>query len=118
MEKLIICDDDKDILQMMSIALRNQSFEIIKIDHCDYLQQSIDQHNPFLVLIDLSFKSANVKTLIASLKNDEKYSFIPILVFSGQEDVDKVSHDIGADGFIAKPFKLKEVREKIFSYLN
>lgn len=118
MKKLIICDDDKDILEMMSLVLRNQPFEVIKIDHCNHLQETIDIHNPFLVLIDLSFDNSNIKNLILSLKKQEKYASIPFVIFSGHEDITTITPLIGADDFISKPFKVKEIKDKIQTYLN
>ena len=113
MKKILIVDDDADILDLVGILLPKHGF-IIKtlIDSEDAVQQAAI-FKPDLILLDINIGSDG-KEICKQLKSPGSLlKNVPVILFSGAGDLEKQMAECKADGFIQKPFDLLQLVDMI-----
>jgi len=110
--KILIADDDPQILRALKVTLRARGYEIITADDgAEALELAAAQH-PDLVMLDLGMPGFDGLEVIQGLRG---WTQVPILVVSGRTDAaDKVDAlDAGADDYVTKPFAIDEILARI-----
>ncbi|WP_223690787.1 response regulator [Leifsonia poae] len=110
--KILIADDDQQILRALRILLTARGYEVIVArTGGEALSQAVE-HHPELVMVDLGMPELNGIEVIEGLRG---WSAVPILVVSGRTDSsDKVDAlDAGADDYVTKPFAADELLARI-----
>ena len=121
MYNILVCDDDKDIVEAIDIYLSKEGYNIIKAYDGMEAMEILKKEDIQLLLIDVMMP--RLDGIRATLKIREK-SIIPIIILSAKsEDSDKIiGLDVGADDYIAKPYSpselLARVRSQIRRYLR
>lgn len=117
MNTILVCDDDKEIVDAIEIYLTQEGYHILKaydgIQAVDMMQKNDIQ----LLIIDIMMP--RLDGLRATLKIREKSS-IPIIILSAKsEDADKIlGLNIGADDYVTKPFNPLELVARVKSQLR
>ena len=111
-DKIVICDDDKDIVRALQIYLSNRNYELL----CAYTgREALDfvkKGDVSLVLLDIMMPEMDGITALRAIR--EKSNVPVILITAKSEDADKVlGLDVGADDYITKPFNILEVKARI-----
>ncbi len=110
--KILVADDDHQILRALRITLRARGYEIVTATNgADALAAAIEQR-PDLYMIDLGMPQLDGIEVITALRG---WTSAPILVVSGRTgSVDKVEAlDAGADDYVTKPFGIDELLARI-----
>lgn len=110
--KILIADDDTQILRALRITLAAKGYEIITAtDGAQAVRAAIDEH-PDVYLIDLGMPGLNGVEVIEAIRG---WSRAPILVVSGRAGAsDKVEAlDAGADDYVTKPFAIEELLARV-----
>lgn len=110
--KILVADDDHQILRALRITLRARGYEILTATNgADALAVAIEQR-PDLYMIDLGMPQLDGIEVITALRG---WTSAPILVVSGRTgSVDKVEAlDAGADDYVTKPFGIDELLARI-----
>ncbi|GAA2181824.1 response regulator [Brooklawnia cerclae] len=110
--RILIADDDPQILRALRITLRAKGYEIITAtDGAKAIAAAID-HRPDIFLIDLGMPQLDGIEVIHGIRG---WSEAPILVVSGRSGAtDKVEAlDAGADDYVTKPFSVEELLARI-----
>ncbi|MDQ1576779.1 MAG: two-component system, OmpR family, operon response regulator KdpE [Microbacteriaceae bacterium] len=110
--KVLIADDDPQILRALRIMLTARGYDVITArTGAEALNEAIT-HHPELVMLDLGMPELNGIEVIEGLRG---WSQVPILVVSGRTDsADKVDAlDAGADDYVTKPFAADELLARI-----
>ncbi len=116
---VLIADDDAFNRQLIiSLLSKIPSIKYIEaengIEALDYLaREKID-----IILLDLHMPRLNGIETIKEIKKSPLHSIIPIIVISTDEMVMKEFYKLGANDFISKPFKLRELQAKIYKYIE
>ena len=117
MFNILVCDDDKEIVDAIDIYLSQEGYHILKA--YDGLQaiEIMKKEEVHLILLDIMMP--NLDGIRATRKIRETSS-VPIIMLSAKsEDVDKIlGLNIGADDYITKPFNIKEVILRINNLLK
>ncbi len=108
MSKILIVDDDEDILTVASMLLRMNGFEVDTITNGNKTEESIHINHPDLVLLDVNLGGEDGRKICRSLKDNKTTNHIPVVLFSANHEIDRSYTDCGADDFIAKPFETLE----------
>jgi len=121
MAKILVIDDEKPFLEMMTIRLESHGYEVITA--CDGGEglEMAKSESPDLILLDIMMPEIDGFDVCTLLKNNKQYSGIPIIMCTAMaQKVDiETSIDVGADAYIAKPIdhdillnKIEELLEK------
>ena len=117
MANILVCDDDKEIVDAIEIYLMNEGYQIYKAYDGEQAVQMIKSHDIHLLIMDVMMP--RLDGIHATLKIRE-YSSIPIIILSAKsEDTDKIlGLNIGADDYVTKPFNPLEVLARVRSQLR
>lgn len=118
MDKILVCDDDKEIVEAIEIYLQQEGFEIVKAyDGMEALEALKDNEDIRMVILDIMMP--RLDGIHAALKIRE-FSTVPIIFLSAKsEDSDKVlGLNIGADDYITKPFSPLELIARVKSNIR
>lgn len=113
--RILIADDDPDILDVLEITLSQDNYEIIKAMDGGEALQTIKSKPLDLVLLDYNMPKMNGRQVCMEVKKDILLRHLPIIMVTGKGEVsDKVGGiDAGADDYIVKPFEPKELLARI-----
>ena len=117
MQKILVCDDDKQIVEAISIYLTGEGYQVIKaFDGYDVLK-ILGKENVDLIILDVMMPGLDgIRT---TLKIREKSSILIIILSAKGEDTDKIlGLNIGADDYITKPFNPLEMVARVKSQLR
>src|SRR3982751_2361313 len=109
MKRILVLDDDIDILTLVKTILKIHGYAVETIANWERLNDSIESFVPHLILIDISLAGANGLDLCRDLKQDEKTKAIPIVLFSANVEMAKKVSECGANDYISKPFSIKDL---------
>lgn len=119
MKKILIVDDEKDIVETLAFMLQAKGFECIcAYDGEEGLKLAKDCA-PDLIILDVMMPKINGYKICRLLKYDNKYKNIPIIMVTARgQDTDKlIGEETGADEYITKPFEFSDIIDTINRYL-
>ena len=108
---ILVVDDDPDILSTVSDILEFEGYKVERALNGAEGLKAIDRIRPWLVLLDMRMPVLNGWDFARILK--EKGINLPILVMTAAQDAQRWAQEIGAEGFIAKPFDLTDLLHAI-----
>ena len=113
-EKILIVDDDPDILDVLNLALSGH-YEVVAAKNGQEALQLAQAKSPGLVITDYKMPVMDGRQFCQALKKDILLQHIPIIMLTGKGEVkDKVGGiDAGADDYIVKPFEPEELLARI-----
>ncbi len=105
--KIVVIDDDKDILDIIQFILAEEGFDIVVYDRLRAIGE-IAAQRPSLVLLDNKLAGVYSTNLCAELKSNELTKKIPVILVSASEDLEEIAKQGNADAYLMKPFDLKQ----------
>ena len=117
MANILVCDDDREIVDAIEIYLSQDGYKIYQAYDGEQAIQILDKEDIHLLIMDIMMP--RLDGIRATLKIRE-YSSIPIIILSAKsEDTDKIlGLNIGADDYICKPFNPLELVARVKSNLR
>ena len=117
MYNILVCDDDKEIVEAIEIYLSQEGYHILKAYDGEQALKILETEEVHLLLLDVMMP--RLDGIRATLKIREKHS-IPIIILSAKsEDVDKIlGLNVGADDYVTKPFNPLELMARVKSQLR
>ena len=114
---MLVVDDDAALAEMLSIVLRNEGFEPIWCAHGDKAFSAFKEAKPDLVLLDLMLPGRDGVDVCRDIRAE---SGVPIVMLTAKTDTIDVVEGLeaGADDYVAKPFKAKELVARIKTRLR
>ena len=117
MYNILVCDDDKEIVEAIEIYLSQEGYHILKAYDGEQALKILETEEVHLLLLDVMMP--RLDGIRATLKIREKHC-IPIIILSAKsEDVDKIlGLNVGADDYVTKPFNPLELMARVKSQLR
>ena len=117
MYNILVCDDDKEIVEAIEIYLTQEGYHILKAYDGTEALEMLEREEVHLLLLDVMMPKLD--GIRATLKIREKNS-IPIIILSAKsEDADKIlGLNVGADDYVTKPFSPLELVARVKSQLR
>jgi len=119
-EKILIVDDEKDIVKMLDYNLKKEGFRTISAyDGEDALDMAVREH-PDLIVLDLMLPGVDGLEVCKTLKKESKTALIPIIMLTAKkQEADKIlGLELGADDYVAKPFSPRELIARVKAILR
>jgi DNA-binding response OmpR family regulator len=113
-KKILIADDEQSVRQLLKRLLRDKYVILEAEDGAQAVNLAGTEH-PDLILMDIMMPKTDGITACYELKSNEDTKCIPIVMLTGLDyDLNrKLGQEIGAEAYITKPFKLKEILEVV-----
>ena len=117
METILVCDDDREIVEAIDIYLTQEGYRVLKAYDGIEALEVLKKQEVHLLIIDIMMP--RLDGLRATLKIREESS-IPIIILSAKsEDADKIlGLNVGADDYVTKPFNPLELTARVKSQLR
>jgi DNA-binding response OmpR family regulator len=117
MKRILVVDDDIDILTVVQLVLESNGFGVVALSKWQQIFPQIDSFKPDLILLDVSLGTQDGRNICKQLKSDPKTRSISIILFSANHNVEKSIAECLADGFISKPFDINDLIQGINNQL-
>lgn len=119
-EKIFVVDDEEDILELVNFVLSKENYRVEQFPTGEELLKAIKSDKPDLLLLDLMLPGIDGFDICKIIKNDDKFSDIPIIMLTAKGDeVDVVSGlELGADDYMVKPFSARVLTARIKAILR
>lgn len=113
-KKILVVDDEKNILDIIVFNLKNEGYETVSAADGEEAVRMQKEHNPDLILLDVMLPKMDGFTVCKTIR---EYSNVPIIMLTARADeVDKIMGlELGADDYITKPFSMKELSARILA---
>ena len=118
MNKILVCDDEKDIVRALEIYLKAEGYEILKAyNGREAIQKMQETPEICLILLDIMMPEMDG---IEALTEIRKFSNVPVIFLTAKsEDADKIlGLNLGADDYITKPFLPAELTARVRSSIR
>ena len=117
MFKILVCDDDKEIVEAIEIYLTQEGYEVLKAYDGEEAIQTLKKEHVDLLIMDVMMP--RLDGIRATLKIREENSLPTIILSAKSEDADKIlGLNIGADDYVTKPFNPLELVARAKSQLR
>lgn len=112
-KKILICDDDEGILDMLELILEDTGYITIPERNSLNIHGIIEKQNPDLLLLDLWMPVLSGDQVLKTLRSNSATRDLPVIIISASREGQRIAAEAGATEFIAKPFNFDELIEKI-----
>ncbi len=117
MYNILICDDEKDIVNALKIYLNRPEYRLLTAYNGEEALDVVSKEDLQLILLDIMMPKMDGITCMAKIR--EKSNVPVILLTAKSEDTDKIlGLNVGADDYITKPFNPMEVAARVNSQLR
>ncbi|GAA4337520.1 hypothetical protein GCM10023149_47000 [Mucilaginibacter gynuensis] len=117
-KKIIIFDDDEDILAICNYVLEENGWDITTYNNCNNIVEKVAATMPDVILMDNWIPDAGGIKATQTLKATEELKNIPVVYFSANSDIQKLAETAGAETWLAKPFDLGDLERIITSVIK
>jgi len=119
-EKILVVDDEKDIIELLQYNLEKEGYRISCAYSGEECLENVKTELPDLILLDLMLPEIDGLDVCKFLKNNPQTSHIPIIMLTakGEETDIVLGLELGADDYITKPFKVRELLARVKTVLR
>lgn len=120
MQKILICDDEVNIRNIMDFSLETEGFLVVTATDGDEALRLTMSEQPDLVILDIMMPGSDGLTVCRNLKENPATKHLPVLLLTakaGKGDRE-AGLDAGADDYITKPFSPQRLVEKVNEVLG
>jgi DNA-binding response OmpR family regulator len=120
MEKVLIVDDEPNILLSLEFLLRKQGYSVFIARNGKEALDIIENETPRLVLLDIMMPEVDGYEVCRQIKTDKSRGHIKVVFLSAKakdSDIEK-GYEMGADLYMTKPFSTRQLTQKIKELLS
>src|SRR3972149_5738489 len=119
-EKILIVDDEADILTLLEYNLEKAGFKVISANDGPDAVEITKREKPDIIILDIMLPSMEGTEVCKILKSGDATRHIPIIMLTAKgEEVDRiVGFELGADDYITKPFSPRELILRVKAVLK
>jgi two-component system cell cycle response regulator DivK len=117
-KKVLILDDDMDILQICSIVLKKKGFDVSTLNNSNQVVDRVRNYHPDVILMDNWIPGPGGIEATRELKNTPDLQSIPVIFFSANSNVTQLAKEAQADYFLQKPFDITELEAIVQVAIN
>ncbi len=117
-KQIMIVDDDTNILEFMHLALEFEGYNVRVSTSGKDLQHMQLNELPDLILLDVRLINEDGRLICKQLKSNEQTKDVPIIMLSAHVSERKLRQECPVDDFLAKPFELNTLLDKVEKLLH
>src|ERR1700761_4181956 len=108
-KRVLILDDDLDILQICAIVLKKKGFDVLTLNSSNQVLDQVRSYRPDVILMDNWIPGPGGIESTRLLKTTDDTRDIPVIFFSANSNVTQLAREAQADYFLQKPFDISEL---------
>lgn len=118
-KKILIADDEPNVCSLVSSML-GKDYTVLKASNGEEAINIARSQKPHLILMDIMMPKVDGYTACSTIKTDQATKMIPVVMITGvgHELNKKLATEIGADGYVTKPFTLQDLLDTIDQFLK
>jgi DNA-binding response OmpR family regulator len=114
-KKIMIADDDPGIVDAIEMLLEFEGYKVTStVDGSTVLDMK--EELPDLLLLDIWMSGEDGRDICRKLKQTDRIKNIPVIMVSASRDIERSAMAAGADDFLAKPFEMNDLLNKIRNF--
>src|SRR5712692_6339039 len=120
MKRILIIEDDRDIVELVRYNLANEGFQVSAASDGSTGLSTLKKSPPDLLLLDLMLPKLSGLEICREIRRDESLNRLPILMLTARGDeADRVvGLEMGADDYVTKPFSPRELLARVKALLR
>lgn len=118
MKKVLVVDDDIDLLDMVSLVLTKYNLKVNPLGKCLEFYDTLSSDKPDIILMDIYLGECDGREICQKFKKSSTYTGIPVILYSAGNVTQSSVQESLADDFMSKPFDIKHLVDKINHHLN
>lgn len=112
MKRVLVCDDEQDILDIIEFVLVDAGWEVVTTTHVNDIIDQVEEAHPSVILMDNWIPGTGGIVATRAIKNHPQFKEIPVVYITANNDITYLADQAGADFSLPKPFDL-DLLEKI-----
>jgi two-component system chemotaxis response regulator CheY len=118
--RILVVDDSPTMQDIISATLRSANYDVVQAEHGAEALSILAKGTPDLIITDLNMYRMDGFEFVSRVRQDSTHEFTPILFLTTEssEDFKQVGRDLGATGWMLKPFEPKELIRVVRSILQ
>ena len=117
MTKIVLADDEPDVVDSMSMLLRMEGFDFTGVSDPSKILDTVLRVRPDILLQDVYMPNLDLGRLIASVRARPELRGTRILIFTASTEAEEITQRVGADGYVRKPFEAARIKETLRRFL-
>ncbi len=115
-KKILIADDERDVVELLKVALKREGFEVVVAFDGEETKRRILEENPDLLILDLVMPGISGWDVLNWIREQAKTS-LPILILSAKDSLEEIkkTYDLEADYYLVKPVRVKDILKGIYT---
>ena len=120
MSLIYIVEDDSNIREIETIALKNSGYEVRAFENAKGFYRKIEEHVPDLVLLDVMLPDESGYDIVKKIRKTPTTKKLPVIMVTAKtQEIDMIKGlDDGADDYIKKPFSIMELISRVKALLR
>jgi len=118
MFKILVIDDDVDLLFLGSSLLRQKGFEVFSLARPENVFHIVKSFHPDLILLDIKLGDYDGRNICHQLKNNPETKMVKIILYSAFPETSVDVSKYGADDFVMKPYEMDHMVTRIHHHLK
>jgi DNA-binding response OmpR family regulator len=107
-KRVLVADDDPGICDALSLILMDAGYDVTTtLDGRSVLDLNSDL--PDLILLDIRMSGIDGREVCRQLKSQSHTTHIPVVMISANRDTPVIAGEVGAEGFVMKPFEMDDL---------
>jgi len=118
-KKILILDDNNDVLEILTMLLTDFGYDIKPLSSGEKVFEEINEFQPHLLIMDVMIAGMNGISICKEIKRNIQTALLPVILMSGSQDLNKIlKHPGSPEDFLAKPFDIDIVISKIEEHIR
>jgi CheY-like chemotaxis protein len=118
MNKILIFDDDASILEVITIIFEENGYQVEISETSHDIIEKVLNFRPDVILMDNWIPNIGGVEATKLLKSNEEFKNIPVIYVTANNDIAALAKSAQADDYVAKPFNLEDLEEKVAHYMS
>lgn len=108
---VLIAEDEPSILESLDFILRRAGWNIESVTDGEAVLERVRRNRPRVLVLDVMLPKRSGFDVLKQLRSDEETRDLPVLILTakGQQQDRRIAEELGADGFVTKPYSNAEV---------
>ncbi|OGX36999.1 MAG: hypothetical protein A3C36_04155 [Omnitrophica WOR_2 bacterium RIFCSPHIGHO2_02_FULL_52_10] len=117
-QKILLTDDDKDLVEAMSVRLERDGYTVLRAYDGDECLDKARAELPDLIIMDVAMPKIDGYSALKTLRTDKAIRHIPVIILTAKDQMEDIFKMEGIKDFFVKPFEYDAVARKVKSILQ